>query len=185
MARIPLDAPPTLLNRFARWCVRRTYGRDLQPAEAAMHNTRVATSYVVQEILVARWNRLDPNLKALAVMAAAQRLNCPWCLDFGFWEFYSKGTPVAKLEAVAGWRTSDIFSDDERAVMAYAEAMTGDIATEVTDDMVANLADRFGHEALVELTMMVAVENLRSRFNSALGLTPQGFKDLCPITRPA
>lgn len=43
--------------------------------------------------------------------------------------------------------------------------------------------------ALVELTMMVAVENQRSRFNSALGLTSQGFRHRCevPVTplRPA
>jgi hypothetical protein len=34
---------------------------------------------------------------------------------------------------------------------------------------------------LVELTAIVAVENLRSRINSALGLTAQGFKDRCEI----
>jgi hypothetical protein len=33
----------------------------------------------------------------------------------------------------------------------------------------------------VELTAIVAVENLRSRMNSALGLTAQGFKDRCEI----
>jgi alkylhydroperoxidase family enzyme len=33
---------------------------------------------------------------------------------------------------------------------------------------------------LVELTMMIAVENQHSRFNSAFGLSSQGFKDRCP-----
>jgi alkylhydroperoxidase family enzyme len=39
----------------------------------------------------------------------------------------------------------------------------------------------FDDERLVELTMMVAVENLRSRFNAAAGLTGQGFRDRCEI----
>ena len=51
----------------------------------------------------------------------------------------------------------------------------------LTDEMVAGLRDQLGDAALVELTMMVAVENQRSRFNSALGLTSQGFKDRCEI----
>ncbi|MFF3356919.1 hypothetical protein ACFYWN_30715 [Streptomyces sp. NPDC002917] len=42
-----------------------------------------------------------------------------------------------------------------------------------------------GEKALVELTTMVAVENMRSRAHSALGLTSQGFKDQCEVPRSA
>ena len=52
---------------------------------------------------------------------------------------------------------------------------------DVTDAMVAGLRGRLDDAALVELTMMVAVENTRSRFNAALGLTSQGFRDRCEI----
>lgn len=38
-----------------------------------------------------------------------------------------------------------------------------------------------GNDAFVELTVMIAVENERSRTNSALGLTSQGFKDHCEL----
>ena len=38
-----------------------------------------------------------------------------------------------------------------------------------------------GEDGFEELTMMVAVENERSRFNSALGLTSQGFKATCDL----
>ena len=47
--------------------------------------------------------------------------------------------------------------------------------------MVAGLRRQLDDAALVELTMMIAVENVRSRFNSALGLTSQGFRDRCEI----
>jgi len=41
--------------------------------------------------------------------------------------------------------------------------------------------------AVVELTQMVALENMRSRFNSAAGLQSQGYSDVCelPLARPA
>ncbi len=183
MTRITLDAPASPLNRAARAYTRRRYGAILQPAEATLHNPRVAASYAVWEGLIARWDRLAPDLKALAVLAAAQRIGCPWCLDFGYWEFASQGIPVAKLAAVPQWRDSDLFDDTERLVLAYAEAMTGDVATDVTDEHVAALVTRLGVDAVVELTMMVAVENQRSRFNSALGLRAQGFRDRCERPR--
>ncbi|WP_198679394.1 carboxymuconolactone decarboxylase family protein [Thermomonospora amylolytica] len=52
----------------------------------------------------------------------------------------------------------------------------------VTDDLVAGLREHgFDDARPVEPTMMVVVENLRSRFNAAAGLTGQGFKDRCEV----
>jgi alkylhydroperoxidase family enzyme len=51
----------------------------------------------------------------------------------------------------------------------------------VTDELAARLIARLGEPAYVELTAMVAVENLRSRMNSAFGLTGQGFADRCAV----
>ena len=41
--------------------------------------------------------------------------------------------------------------------------------------------ERLDEAQLVALTMIICWENVRSRFNSAIGLTPQGFKDRCEI----
>jgi alkylhydroperoxidase family enzyme len=84
------------------------------------------------------------------------------------------------MRDVPRWRDSDVYTDVERQVMAYAEAVTATPPT-VTDEMVAGLRRHLDDAALVELTMMVAVENVRSRFNSSLGLTSQGFTDRCEI----
>jgi alkylhydroperoxidase family enzyme len=48
---------------------------------------------------------------------------------------------------------------------------------EVTDEMVAELGRHLSEAQLVELTAIIAVENLRSRINHALGLTAQGIAD--------
>jgi len=49
--------------------------------------------------------------------------------------------------------------------------------------MVKALTRDLGDEAVIELTMMVAIENERARFNSALGLTSQGFSAQCALPR--
>jgi AhpD family alkylhydroperoxidase len=183
MARIPLDPPCTLTYRLTEWYSRRRFGAVAEPAAAMAHNPRVLRSNVRAEMSMDKWRALDPTLKDLAAMAAAVTIGCSWCVDFGYWISTSKGVHPAKLRAVPQWRDSDVFTDTERAVLGYAEAVTA-TPPAVTDAMVADLRDRLDDAALVELTMMIAVENQRSRFNSALGLASQGFSDRCQVPAP-
>jgi len=180
MARIPLDPPRTPFYRLVEWYSRRTYGMVADPAAAMGHNPKVLRSNLRHEMSLTRWKALDPTLKHLAAMASAVSIGCSWCVDFGYWIATSKGTDPAKLRNVPRWRDSDVYTDLERKVMAYAEAVTATPPT-VTDEMVADLRQHLDDAELVELTMMIAVENTRSRFNSALGLTSQGFKDRCEV----
>lgn len=101
-------------------------------------------------------------------------------MDFGYYAVRNGDLDRAKLEAIPKWRSSEVYSPFERKVLEYAEAMTSTPPV-VTDEMVAGLRDELTDEQLVELTEMIAVENLRSRTNSALGLTSQGFKDHCEV----
>jgi AhpD family alkylhydroperoxidase len=183
MARIPLDPPRTLVYRLAEWYSRRAYGTVADPLAAMGHNPRVLMTDARFEGSVARWKRLDPTLRALAVMASAATIGCSWCMDFGYWISTREGVDPVKLRDVPHWRDSSVYTELERQVLAYAEAMTA-TPSAVTDEMVAGLRRHMDDGALVELTMMVAVENVRSRFNSALGLTSQGFRDRCDIPAP-
>ncbi|MFD6878174.1 MULTISPECIES: carboxymuconolactone decarboxylase family protein [unclassified Streptomyces] len=184
MPRISLTPPRTLLMRIATWYSRRTYGKVLEPGLAYGHNPRVMLTYVRLEQRAAKWNKLDAGLKHLAVMAAASRVNCSWCMDFGYWEGNKLGLAAAKIERVPRWREArEAFTATELLVLEYAEAMT-DTEPTVTDELAARLIALLGEEAFVELTAMVALENFRSRVNSAFGLTGQGFAEACAM-KPA
>jgi alkylhydroperoxidase family enzyme len=174
-ARVPLDQPTGLIGRATR-----KYGQVLDNLLAMAHNPRVLLTDARFEMSVARWKKLDPQLKSLAVMLTASRIECSWCLDFGYYEAHSHGVEAAKIVAVGSWRTAEIFTDVERHVLEYAEAMTA-TPPEVTDEMTQALRADLGDDGLVELTMIVGVENLRSRFNSALGLASQGFSESCRV----
>jgi alkylhydroperoxidase family enzyme len=88
---------------------------------------------------------------------------------------------VERLEDIDDYPTSPRFTDDERAAIAYADAMTTDPHS-VTDDQVADLRRRFGDAGVIELTYQIGVENMRARMNAALGITEQGFStDSCRV----
>ena len=132
---------------------------------------------------VAKFDALDRDLSVLAQAATAATVGCSWCLDFGYYLAHSEGMDLEKIREVMRWRDSDVFSPVEREVLGFAEAMSTTPLT-VTDEMVASLLAHLGEEAMVELTMMVAIENERARFNSAAGLKAQGFSDVCEIPLP-
>ncbi|MGR6974112.1 carboxymuconolactone decarboxylase family protein [Streptomyces cynarae] len=180
MARISLTPRRTLFFRLMEWYSKRTYGKVLDPGKALAHQPRVLWSDLRFEQSVAKWNKLDPDLKALAEMASAAAIGCAWCMDFGYWVSRERGMAREKLVDVPRWRDSEAYTELERDVMEYAEAMTATPPT-VDDALAARLLGRLGEPAFVELTAMVAVENLRSRINAALGLTSQGFKDSCDL----
>ena len=180
MARISLTPRRSLLFRLTERYSRRVYGKVLDPARALAHNPRVLWSDLRFEQSVAKWKHLDADLKALAEMASAASIGCSWCMDFGHWVSRERGMDVRKLHDVPVWRDSDAYTALERDVMEYAEAMTAN-PPEVGDEQAERLLATLGEAAFVELTAIVAVENLRSRMNSALGLTSQGFKDHCEI----
>ena len=180
MSRIPLNHKPTLLLRIAEIYSKRRYGAVLEPGLALLHNRKVLITLIAYENKVARWDTLDPTVKAVATLAAAAEIGCGWCLDFGFWESFHLGVDPVKLRDITDWQRSTAYDERERAAIRYAVAMT-QTPPEVTDDMVADLRARFSDAELVELTAMIAVENQRSRTNAALGLTSQGFRDYCDL----
>lgn len=82
--------------------------------------------------------------------------------------------PAPKLAALEGFESSSLFTEREKAALAYAQAAT-DLRTQVDDACRARLRAHFDEQAIVELTALVAFQNMSSKFNAALGVPAQGF----------
>ena len=75
-----------------------------------------------------------------------------------------------------GYRTSALFSETEKLVLEYADAMT-QTPVEVADGLFAKLREKFSEAQLVELTATLAWENYRARFDHAFGVEAEGFAE--------
>lgn len=180
MARISLDPHPTLMIRIGEWYSRRRFGDVLEPARAMGHNPRVFKTCIREEMSAEKWRTVPSQIKTLAVMSAAATVGCEWCMDFGYWHGMDEGIDPAKIRDLPRWRESRAYSDLERTAIDYAAAMsTTPVA--VTDEHVTRLREHLDEAQVVELTMIIAIENQRARFNSALGLASQGFSDRCEL----
>jgi AhpD family alkylhydroperoxidase len=181
--RIPKATIAGLYGKALTTYARRSWGQVPDNAYVLWHNRKVMKAVFSFEQKVAKFDALDRDLSVLAQAATAATVGCSWCLDFGYYLAHSEGMDLEKIREVMRWRESDVFSPVEREVLGYAEAMSTTPLT-VTDEMVASLLEHLGEEAVVELTMMVAIENERARFNSAAGLQAQGYSDVCEVPMP-
>lgn len=178
--------PPNKANLLVRAMYRvakRRFGEVPEPLAVAAHHPRLLVAYAVHEsMLQSASRRLPANVRELAVFWTARTVGCSWCVDFGSMLQRLDGLDIERLKEIDNYATSPHFTDDERAAIAYANAMTTDPYT-LTDEQVADLRARFGDAGLVELTYQIGVENMRARMNSALGITEQGFNsgDACRV----
>lgn len=186
MPRVPeVPAAETgLVNRLVYWFSRRRYGVVAQPVAVLAHHRKLLTAMLVGELVLSRAATVLPAaVRELAVYRAAVRIGCPWCVDYGTMLMRNQGLDIDRLKEIDEYRTSPHFTEVDRLVIEYTDAMT-DQPMRVTDEQVAQLDRRLGHAGLVELTYLIATENQRSRTNHALGLTAQGFTsgDACRVS---
>ena len=81
-----------------------------------------------------------------------------------------------KIEALPNYAGSSLFSDLEKLILEYADAMTH-TPVQVEDALFEQLRAKFDEAQLVELTATIAWENYRARFDHAFGITAEGFSE--------
>jgi alkylhydroperoxidase family enzyme len=185
--RIPKAAITGPYGALAKRFSKRLLGRVPEQLGVYWHNLPVLKATMGMGGKAQKWNACDLSLKSFAHLAVAAQIGCSWCLDFGYFQACNEHLDLDKAREVPRWRESAVFTPLERAVLDYAEAMTR-TPPDVTDEMVAGLLEQLGPAAMVELTAFIALANMNSRGNVALGIESEGYAascDLEPMARPA
>ena len=170
--------------RLFFWKQKRTYGQVLDPGLLWGRSPLVfAAMALLYGAINRRRSPIEPPLRSLITVRVSQINHCAFCVDINAATLIKRGAEMAKIEALAGWRDSALFSERERLALDYAEAMT-DSGRGVDDALFTRLRQVFDEDAIVELTGLVAFQNLSSKFNSALDVPPQGFCQLPPRPVP-
>lgn len=170
----PIGRYPWVLRPFF-WNQKRKYGEVLLPG---LLWGRVPRLFMAVAILFGVLDRksspLSPVLRSLVTVRVSQINWCRFCVDINSMVLARRTGSMEKVERLAEWRTSELFDDREKAVLDYAEAITF-TDRQVTDEMVDKLRAHFDEDGIVELTGLIAFQNLSSKFNSALDVPAQGF----------
>jgi AhpD family alkylhydroperoxidase len=176
--------------RFARRQIGRLTGRSpermIEPIQMYAHAPRLLWGIAQLEQATAKLNRLDHRLGLLAELKAATLTNCEYCIDIGSQIARRGGLSDKELLALPTYRNSDLFTDREKLVLDYAVGMSR-TPVDVPDELFDRLREHFDEAQLVELTHLIALENMRGRFNLALGIGAAGFTEgmVCAVPEAA
>ena len=135
---------------------------------------QILAGMIAYESALATSGRMDLRLKSLAELKAAALVNCEFCLDIGSAMARLAGITDAQLAALPHFRDSELFDEDEKLVLEFAEVVSKTPAL-VHEELRQRLLSRFTAAGVTELAAAVAWENNRGRFNQALGARPAGF----------
>jgi AhpD family alkylhydroperoxidase len=154
---------------------RRRYGRELEPARLW---GRVPRAFLAMSamygVLDRRSSPLEPALRSLVQVRVSQINGCAFCIDVNSASGLQRGAGEAKLRDLPRFAESAAFTEREKAALRYAEAMT-DSNRRADAALIDALRAHFSEDEIVELTGLIAYQNMSSKFNAALGVPAQGF----------
>jgi 4-carboxymuconolactone decarboxylase len=160
----------------------RSTERMIEPLQVYAHRPRLLIGYGLMEDATARLRSVDERLKLLAELKAATLTGCEYCIDIGSLIARLAGISEEQLLALPRYRDSDLFDELEKLVIDYAVGISS-TPVDVPDELFAKLRSHFDDAQLVELTNVIALENMRGRFNLALDIGAAGFSEgmVCAI----
>ena len=171
MARIALIAEqdhPELAELIEKFRAGRR-GRLINIYRMLLHSPALAQSWFDHSNAV-RWKTsLDGRLREIVIIRLGHLTGCDYVLRQHVPALaLADGLTLAECDALADWESSPLFEARERAVLAYADTMTRDIA--VPDDVFATVRQHFDDRQIVELTVLISSYNMNARVLRALEL---------------
>ena len=108
---------------------------------------------------------LSKSFLHLVELRASQINGCGWCVDIHTKEAAGAGETALRINLVAAWRESTVFTEAERAALALAEEGTrlADAHRGVSDETWAQLCKHFDEDQIAALVSLVAMINAANR----------------------
>lgn len=161
--------------RIFLWNQRRRYGAVLEPARLWGRTPKVfAALALLYGALDRRSSPIEPGLRSLITVRVSQINWCAFCVDINSATSLKRGIDESKLADLSDFANSDLYTEREKAALAYAERITSS-DREASSEDIEHLRLYFDDDGIIELTALIAFQNLSSKFNAALGVEAQGF----------
>ncbi len=117
---------------------------------------------------------LPAELVELVYLRISQINNCAYCLDMHTRNLIKKGVKIEKLALLQAWaEAGHLFSERERAALAWAETVTRVSETGVPDEAFEAARAVFQEKELVDLTIAIGLMNAYNRMAISFRNTPQ------------
>jgi 4-carboxymuconolactone decarboxylase len=147
-------------------------GRLLNISRMMLHSPALAGGWFELNQAVRYKTEIDGRSRELAVIRVAILNRVDYVVQAHRATYAIKeGLIAAQVDALADWSSSTLFNEQQRALLAYVDAMTRDI--DVPDHVYNTLRKHFSERQTVELTMLIGAYNMHTRVLTALKIDPE------------
>ena len=119
---------------------------------------------------------LESNLLDLVKLRASQINGCAYCIDMHSKDLRAEGESEERLYLLSAWREAPFYSDQERAALAWTEAVTLVADEHVPDDVYEEARQHFTDGELAKLTLAIVAINAWNRFGIAFRAAPGHYQ---------
>jgi AhpD family alkylhydroperoxidase len=116
---------------------------------------------------------LEQSLIELVKTRASQINGCAYCIDMHTQDARKHGETEQRLYLLNAWRESPVYSERERAALAWTDAVTLISETHAPDDIYQQVRAQFSEAETVNLTMLIATINAWNRLAISFRAVPQ------------
>jgi len=174
----PVSKPRGLLMKLVYFFTRRQFGKVATPI--AVMSARMPAAFL---LFYGKVSRLDKKLKlpprtAVIIREQVASINmCLFCMDATRW-YAIRMSPdnQARLDALAEYRTSPLFSDAECAALDYVSELARN--KDVEPDTFARLRRHYSEREICDIVWLVASEHLYNISNIALNIGSDGLCEM-------
>ena len=180
----PIEHPHGLIKKLAYYFTRKEFGKVLTPVK--VHSARLPSAF---GLFYAKIGRLDKKLSLpletiLLVREQVARINvCLFCIDIGRSFTIKSALNEAKFDALEDYRTSNLFTGAERAMLDYVTELTRE--RKVNPDTFARMARHYSEREICEIVWLVATEHVYNLTNIGLNIHSDMLCDISKKQRSA
>lgn len=115
---------------------------------------------------------ITPVISHLVRLRVSQINGCCFCINMHAHEARQDGVTQVRLDVLCTWQEAPCFSEQERAALGWAEALTNVATTGVNDQAYQQALAQFGEAGLMDLTAVVLQINSWNRIAIGFAFSP-------------
>jgi len=173
----PIEKPSGLLMRIAYWLSRRQLGRVMSSLTVIYARAPAIAwpgAWIVRTL--ERGLSLEPELRLLVTTQSSLLNGCTFCADLHMAQAVQARIGLEKFKALPDFETSPLFSERERAVLAYTAEVTR--RRSASDASFETLRKHCNEKEIVEITWLNAIGNFFNLMAVPLQLESDDFTAL-------
>ncbi len=173
----PIEKPRSLMLRFIYSMSRRQFGKVMTPLKVFVARMPLAFGQFVGKIGQLDKKLTLPQETVLLIRQQVARINvCLFCIDIARAFTIKASMNQAKFDALESYRTSPLFSDQERAALDYVTELTRD--KKIDPATFARLQRFYSEREICEIVWLAASEHVYNISNIGLNIHSDLLCDL-------